>query len=83
MYTKKNRFGIVNREVITDPNLSIGAKALYSVLSCYANKQRTCFPSISTLADDIGSSQSSIDRWIKELKTYKYVKRIGRRLTIK
>jgi len=83
MYTKKNRFGIVNREVITDPNLSIGAKALYSVLSCYANKQRTCFPSISTLADDTGSSQSSIDRWIKELKTYKYVKRIGRRLTIK
>ena len=83
MYIKKNRFGIVNREVITDPNLSIGAKALYSVLSCYANKQRTCFPSISTLADDTGSSQSSIDRWIKELKTYKYVKRIGRRLTIK
>lgn len=83
MYTKNNRFGIVNREVITDPNLSIGAKALYSVLCCYANKQRTCFPSISTLADDIGSSQSSIDRWIKELKTYKYVKRIGRKLTIK
>ena len=83
MYTKNNKFGIVNREVITDPNLSIGAKTLYSVLCCYANKQRTCFPSISTLADDTGSSQSSIDRWIKELKTYKYVKRIGRKLMIK
>ena len=83
MYTKKNRFGIVNREVITDPNLSIGAKTLDSVLCCYANKNRTCFPSISTLADDTGSSQSSIDRWIKELKTYKYVKRIGRKLIIK
>jgi hypothetical protein len=83
MYTQKNRFGIVNREVITDPNLSIGAKTLYSVLSCYANKQRTCFPSINTLADDTSSSQSSIDRWIKELKTFKYIKRVGRKLTIK
>ena len=53
------------------------------VLSCYANKQRTCFPSISTLADDLGSSQSSIDRWIKELKEYKYIERIGRKLTLK
>jgi len=83
MYTQKNRFGIVNREVMTDPNLSIAAKALYGVLSCYANKQRTCFPSISTLADDTGSSQSSIDRWIKELKKHKYIKRTGRKLTIK
>ena len=82
MYTQKNRFGIVSREVITDPNLSIGAKSLYSVLSCYANKQRTCFPSISTLADDLGSSQSSIDRWIKELKLHKYIKRVGHKLTI-
>ena len=83
MYTKNNKFGIVNREVITDPDLSIGAKTLYSVLCCYANKQRTCFPSISTLADDTGSSQSSIDRWIKELKKHKYIRRIGRKLTIK
>ena len=41
MYTQKNRFGIVNREVITDPNLSIGAKTLYSVLSCDKKRKRT------------------------------------------
>ena len=80
---KKNRFGIVKHEVITDPCLSVSAKALYSVLCCYANKDRICWPSISTLADDLDSSQSSIKRWLKELKHYNYIKRIGRKLTIR
>ena len=82
--TKKTyRFGIVSSNVILDPDITLQSKALYATLACYANKQRTCFPSISTLADDLGSSQSSIDRWIKELKEYKYIERIGRKLTLK
>ncbi|NKC02030.1 MAG: hypothetical protein GKR90_26510 [Pseudomonadales bacterium] len=77
------RFGIVNREVMLSPNLSIKAKALYSVLACYANKQRSCFPSISTLADDLNVSQRTTKRLIKELKDQDYVKRVGRKLIIK
>ncbi len=76
-------FGIVNREVILSPDLSIKAKALYSVLACYANKERTCFPSISTLSNDLNVSESTIKRLIKELKTKNLIKRIGRKLLIK
>jgi len=82
MYRKSSRFGIVKHKVCTDPELSVQAKGLYAVLCCYANKNRLCWPSISTLADDTGSSQSSVKRWIKELKSYKYIKRIGNKLTI-
>jgi DNA-binding MarR family transcriptional regulator len=83
MSKKSNRFGIVAYEVISDPNLSVQAKALYSMLACYANKERTCWPSISTLSDDLNISQSSTNRLIKELKTCNYIKRVGRKLTIK
>jgi DNA-binding MarR family transcriptional regulator len=77
------RFGVVSREVILSPDLSIKAKALYSVLACYANKQRSCFPSISTLADDLNVSQRTTKRLIKELKDQDYIKRVGRKLIIK
>ena len=83
MSMKLNRFGIVAYEVISDPNLSVQAKALYSMLACYANKERTCWPSISTLSDDLNISQSSTNRLIKELKTCNYIRRVGRKLTIK
>ena len=77
------KFGIVSRDIITAPNTSMQAKALYSVLACYANKERSCFPSISTLADDLNVSQSTIKRLIKELKNKDYIKRVGRKLIIK
>jgi DNA-binding MarR family transcriptional regulator len=83
MYKKSTRFGIVSYEVISDPNLSIQAKGLYSMLACYANKERTCWPSISTLSDDLNISQSSTNRLIKELKTCNYIQRVGKKLTIK
>jgi DNA-binding MarR family transcriptional regulator len=83
MSKKSTRFGIVSYEVISDPNLSIQAKGLYSMLACYANKEKTCWPSISTLSDDLNISQSSTNRLIKELKTCNYIKRVGKKLTIK
>ena len=83
MFKKSTRFGIVAYEVISDPNLSVQAKALYSMLACYANKERTCWPSISTLSDDLNISQSSTNRLITELKTCNYIIRVGRKLTIK
>tara|TARA_R110001632_G_scaffold11589_1_gene41564 strand:- start:462 stop:719 length:258 start_codon:yes stop_codon:yes gene_type:complete len=85
MSWKKNskRFGIVKHQVMTDPAVSVSAKALYAVLCCYANKERQCWPSVSRLADDLDSGQSSVNRWIKELKQHKYIQRVGRKLTIK
>ena len=81
--TKKTyRFGIVSSNVILDPDITLQSKALYATLACYANKQRTCFPSISTLSNDLNVSESTIKRLIKELKAKNFIKRIGRKLLI-
>jgi len=72
------RFGIVNYDVISDPELSIQAKGLYALLACYANQSRMCYPSISTLSDISNKSTTQISVYIKELKDKKYIKRINR-----
>lgn len=77
------RFGIVSRDIILAPDVSLQSKALYAALACYANKQRSCFPSISTLSNDLNVSERTIKRLIKELKTNNLIKRIGRKLLIK
>ena len=79
----KYRYGIVSRDIILNPDVTLQAKALYAVLSCYANKQRSCFPSILTLSNDLNGSERTIKRLIKELKTKHFVHRIGRNLVIK
>jgi len=79
---KQDRFGIVKHIVLTDPEISVQAKGLYSVLCCYANANRVCWPSISRLADDTNTSQRSVRRWLKELKDQKVIHRIGSKLKI-
>lgn len=79
---KIDKFGIVNDKVIGDPELSIQAKGIYSILSTYANKNRKCFPSIATIADIANVSQRTVDRKIKELKNKNYVRRSGKFLII-
>jgi hypothetical protein len=76
------RFGIVNYDVMTDPELSLQAKGLYALLTCYANKSRTCYPSISTLADISNKSQTQISVYISELKELNYIKRVGRKIKL-
>ena len=80
--SKLSRFGIVSYEVMTDPDLSLRAKAVYGMLSVYANKDRKCFPSLFTLADIASVSWRTIARAIKELKDKKYIKREGRQLKL-
>jgi len=72
------RFGIVSHEVISDPELSLIAKCVYSVYCIHANKSRTCFPSNSTVADMLNVGYSTVSRGIKELKDAKYIKREGK-----
>lgn len=79
-YTKQ--FGIVSKEVLHDPELSIQAKGLYSLLCTYADKNRTCYPSINTLADLSNKSVRTISELIKELKEKNYLKRDGRKIIL-
>jgi Mn-dependent DtxR family transcriptional regulator len=75
---KSDRFGIVSYNVITDPELSTNAKAIYTVLAVHCNKRRTCFPSNGTIADLLNVSYSTIKRGIRELKDAKCINRNGK-----
>jgi len=72
------RFGIVNYEVVTDPELSLQAKGIYAVISTYCNSNRTCYPSIATIADLCDVSTRTVDRKLKELKNKGYLERNGK-----
>lgn len=78
----EKKFGIVNTEVISDPDLSLRAKGVYALLCTYADKERVCFPSIKTLSELSGVGRRTIERTIKELEDKKYVTREGRRFRL-
>ena len=79
----KRKFGIVYTEVMHDPDLSLRAKGLYSLLSTYTDKQRRCFPSIKTLAELSGVTRRTIERTLNELEQKTYVRRNGRYIIIR
>ena len=62
MERKNEKFGIVYQKVVSDPELCLQAKGLYALICTYANKERTCFPSINTLADLCDVNPSTIHR---------------------
>ena len=71
-------FGIVNREVITDPSLSKNAKVIYTLICCYCGNKSTCYPSNGTIADSLNIGVRTVIRGIKELKDAKIIERKGR-----
>ena len=74
----KKKFGIVYTEIIQDPDLSLRAKGLYAILCSYADKERKCYPSISTLAESAGVTRRTIERTLIELEQKDYVRRQGK-----
>lgn len=76
------RFGMVHSDVIYDPDLSIRAKGIYSVLCTFADRSRRCYPSIKTISELSGVSRRTVERIIKELEEKNYVTRKGRVFTL-
>ena len=64
------RFGFtqVPNFVLTDENLSIGAKLTYAMFLHYAWHKDSCFPGQDRLAEDIGMSRPRVTEFIKELE---------------
>ena len=73
MKKKGRKFGIVDAEVIQDPSLSTTAKAVYSLLATFANKNRICYPSITRLAELLGVNRRTVERSITELANKNYI----------
>ena len=61
------RFGIVNKDVLTDPEISLTAKGVYALVCTYADKNGWCYPLISTLADVCDVHPRTIQRKLEEL----------------
>src|SRR5207247_10609249 len=54
--------------ILRNPDISIGAKTVYSLFISYAWHNNFCFPGQETLAKAIGMSVGSVNAFIKELE---------------
>ena len=65
--------------------ISTGAKLLYGRLLLFIGQNLFCFPSQHKLAEELGISIRTVNRYIKELKKYKLieVEQKGRKKTAK
>jgi DNA-binding MarR family transcriptional regulator len=75
MKSAKKWFGKVNKSVLTDPEISSGAKALYALLCCYKDSENICNPGITRLAEELNIGYSTCKKWLKELSDKKIISR--------
>jgi hypothetical protein len=64
----RHGFTQVPNFILTNKDLSVGAKLYYAMLLKYAREKDYCFPGQQTLAEDIGSSERSVRTYQKELE---------------
>ena len=66
-------FGVIPKLVMQDRNLSISAKALYSYFCSFAGAGGTCFPTRQKICFDLGISNDSLSKYMKELLKAEYI----------
>lgn len=59
--------------ILTEPNLSVGAKMTYAMLLRYAWQNDYCFPGQERLAQDMGVGKRSVIRFMAELEKAGYI----------
>ena len=64
----RHGFTQVPNFVLTNKDLSVGAKLAYAMLLKYAWTDDACFPGQQKLAEDIGSGERSVRTYLKELE---------------
>ena len=62
-------FTMVPNVVLTNPQLSVGAKLAYAMVLKYAWDNNYCFPGQVRLAEDMGAGERSVRTYLKELET--------------
>jgi hypothetical protein len=55
--------------ILTNSNISVGAKLAYAMLLKYAWNNDACFPGQVKLAEDMGATDRSVRTYLKELET--------------
>ena len=64
----RHGFTQVPNFILTNKELSVGAKLAYAMLLKYAWTDDACFPGQQKLADDMGSGERSVRTYLKELE---------------
>ena len=64
----RHGFTQVPNFILTNRDLSVGAKLYYAMLLKYAREKSYCFPGQETLAEDTGSGERSLRRYQEELE---------------
>ena len=64
----RHGFTQVPNVMLTNKDLSVGAKLAYAMLLKYAWTDAACFPGQQTLATDMGSGERSVRSYLKELE---------------
>src|SRR4030042_1465220 len=65
--TQRGWTGVPNF-ILESDQISVGAKLTYAMLLKYAREMDECFPGQNRLAEDIGVSDRSVRKWLKELE---------------
>ena len=69
----RHGFTQVPNFVLTNKDLSVGAKLAYAMLLKYAWQDDYCFPGQQKLADDMGAGERSIRTYLKELEEARFL----------
>lgn len=73
-------FTQVPNYILTKPELSVGAKLAYAMLLKYAWTDNACYPGQAKLAEDMGSGERSVRRYLDELEEAGLLKIVQRGL---
>lgn len=65
--------GVIPKLVMTDPRLSIRAKAVYAYLCAFAGNGDSACPKKDTMMKHLNVSRNSLDAYLKELRVLNYV----------
>ena len=65
-------FGKISKYAMSDPDLTIGAKAIYGGICTYAAGKNTAFPSVKTLCKDLKITRPCFNN----TTYYKYIRQL-------
>lgn len=70
-----HRFSIIQGRAVVDPRITNAQFRTLGALGMYADKNGWCFPSQSTVGDDLGKSRQTVNEDIAALVEYGYVEK--------
>lgn len=61
-------YGTVEKWVLINPDISIGAKGLYALICAYAGNKDNAYPSVGLMCSQLNVSKNTLHKYLKELK---------------